>query len=310
MDFRAVFVGTLKVMNLYIGIGTGFVFFLLGVIVWWWQKTATKRPKPMSEERTPEQLLQAEIELDRKLLELEESLDERASKSGAALLDPDVKREGDDEAVQELLSIQAEIDAVRQAVDIAREERAEAVRAQWSEKATTLRSKVQALKENAEQHGKKTDTLLEELRDHEGIRYVPEQRHDGVPGRLTAKPKSEMMLEEVEALAKEAHERESRSPWSGSTFGYNASSLVKGLLSMPTAVGPPPHEVRRWAEEAHQAAVDKAIALSGDATETRMAVERGQVRVRYTLVWRNGEIDERQSGCRLSMKTQGDRVAV
>ncbi len=238
--------------------------------------------------RTPEELLQAERELDAKLQALEAGLQQAELESGGELLE--AHRNGGDgsELIRRSIEAKTEIEATQRAIDATREQRAQAVKSRWNEQAAKMRRTAQAKRGKVGQMRSKTNELLRQLQQQEHCDYAPKMKLVGV-GCIEAEklPRSAQILAEAEALEAEAQELEQRPP---PLDGFAVTegtleALADALYADPSRVGPPAHVLRAWV-------------LPG-LEKANLARERRYELREFTpwvfVAWKTGKIDEQAS---------------
>ena len=125
-------------------------------------------------------------------------------------------------------------------------------------------------------------------------------------------PKSETFLNQSKELAGQSSEVTAEDRTKGGASGDSIAMLSRAATESPHA--PEAWKVREWASQAHAEAVMAYIepfrrSRYRDAAEqARERVERGQMVPRFTVEWRNGELDE--SGCKRQMAERSQRGAM
>ena len=238
--------------------------------------------------RTPEELLQAERELDAKLQALEAGLQQAELESGGELLE--AHRNGGDgsELIRRSIEAKTELEATQRAIDATREQRAQAVKAQWNEQAAKMRRTAQAKRGKVGQMRRKTDDLLRQLRNHEGCDYEPQSNLVGVGTLEPVKlPRSAEILAGAEDLETQAKGLEQRLlPLDGFIVAEGSvEALADALYTDPSRVGPPAHVLKTW--------------VLPELEKANLARERRYELREFTpwvfIAWKGGNIDEQAS---------------
>lgn len=195
--------------------------------------------------------------------------------------------------------LRAEVDATQQAIDAARRERLSAIPLVWRAEASELVEKAEKLEGEANSRQEKTDKLLAQLEEWEGVRYVPSRPGDhspllgnqqgGAPTVITvAVPKTDYLRLEATQLRERAAALETKRPVrSGRATGASAKELLGSVLGDPMVLGPTAASVLAWTaeQEAKHGAESAALRHKNhEGWETRNNP------IRYTIIWKNGEL--------------------
>jgi len=151
-----------------------------------------------------------------------------------------------------------EVVALSSAIDAARRARHTAIVAAWHAEAELKREQAAQLRDEANVRQERTDALLGELREHEGIDYVPGFNpaivgpagglsHPPTYGLDASCPRTMQLRYQADALDKEADElmrRKVRN--SGAVTGGDATELLAAVLRDPFRMGPTLVQIAKW----------------------------------------------------------------
>ena len=114
-------------------------------------------------------------------------------------------------AARGVTELRGQVEAARQAVDAARAAQREAEREALVVEAVELRGEADKIDRDADRHSKRTRELLDQLAEHEGGSYVPDQPRLGVAGGPPAwTPKTERLRNGARNARRKAAELERR----------------------------------------------------------------------------------------------------
>lgn len=245
-------------------------------------------------------LLEVELTLASKRDLAEAGLPGLEASAGDLVLDgADVGR-----LASEISTARAEVSTLDAAIDAARARRVEAIEAVFAAEADELRAQAAAKRAEAERRRGKTDLLLIQLEQHEGVPYGP--LAPDRPARLDPTgqvggeiqvigrpiPRTAWLLVEAEDLDRRAA-AERAVTQHGRVDAGSVDELLAAATADPMHIGPTISSVRPWAAgqvAGIEAQIARAQARFGAGS--REAAAQGEGRpIRFDLYWGRGVID-------------------
>jgi hypothetical protein len=248
--------------------------------------TREKTPaSPAETQARIHQLHRAEMELSARVEELQRAIERAASDAGDSMLAAHLDPTGAQRPPEpNLTALRADLDSVTAAIISARAQRRAAILELWRGQAHELRQRARALKDEAAERAKRTDELLRQLAEFEGVSYVPagpapqSRAHSSdAPPALTisyvAVPRTQLLIEQAANLEMQARRIEAQTPIdSGELRASNSAELVSLVEAFDALKFTPSiPDLRAWLRP----------------------VELAQLVL--VLDWRNGAIDETRS---------------
>ena len=164
--------------------------------------------------------------------------------------------EVDPSSTRRARELRTELEAIDGAIQEARRTRQEAIRGAWKAEAADLRAEAGKRRDEAADRQKRTDELLTQLREHEGVDYLPGPKPEYLGAMLSrpliygidaAVPATAALRLEAGRLDTEASELEARKvPRSGLVTGATVAELFAAVLADAYRLGPTMVEIAAW----------------------------------------------------------------
>ena len=204
-------------------------------------------------------LARVEREFSLRLLAAQAELRTAHTDAGADLLNAALSGQVGTANAGRPAELQAEITQLESAIAKARADRLAAIPGVWNRKTQGLRAEAKALKSEVAIREEKTAALIDALRDHEGVTYVPgpdPQYTKGLPlvrllafGVDAAPTQTQQLQARIAALEGEAAILQARQvPQNGGVGGSSASELFDAVLGEPLRLGPTLATITAWVE--------------------------------------------------------------
>jgi len=202
-------------------------------------------------------------------------------------------------AIERVIHLRAELEAVGRAIESARRQRLEAIPQVWGEEAAALRDRARTLRAEAAERQVVIDGLLGQLHEIDGCDFIPAPSLEaqlaavGIavpPGATASASKTAALLAEAVRLEAEADALAARQVMmSGAVEGKDHAEVVDKVLAWdPMQIAPILNDVEGWlAAKEHTAA--------GLVRQFR-PLANGRVGIpAYVLVWKDGLVDAARS---------------
>lgn len=255
----------------------------------------TEAPEPLSPYQRAQRLLQAEVALDGRLLELGSELTEAQADSGAETLESVLAGEpASVRGTMRTAGAASQLHSVYVAIHEARRQRRAAITESYSIQGKELRAQAAALVRQASERQRKLDRLKTELESFEGVEYVIRQTREQSNRPLTIGKTAAIRAEAATLVARAEHLEARRAVDSGELVLAKAITIEELLahFSNCVAIGPARHTLRSWLAET-QAAPDPGVPRGNQLLP-------GENLTGIVLVWRDGEIVTAESGKRFA----------
>jgi hypothetical protein len=236
----------------------------------------------------------------------------RGAAAGDALVDAALRgtAPGMSQAAEGIAHLQAELVVLSEALDAARIRHQAAIPAVGRAQAVGMRIEAAARRAEAEEREVLTLQLLAQLREHEGVVYVPARAmpSDGLVGGerkggalqvfVVNLPRTALLRDEADALEQTAGNIERQEVHqAGQVVGLTVDDLVNAMFANPMVIGPRPVDIAAWTIEAEKRERQRRIRLAHGGAEA-MGYAEPDGPVEFLLTWRQGAIDQRESGAR------------
>ncbi len=255
-----------------------------------------------------QRLYDAEVKLSWQLPDLRQGLVEAEAAAGDSILQAALDGSGSAKAATSRVeSLRAQIVATERAIEAARRQRLEVIPRLWAAETRPLREQAEALRAQADQHQKRTDELLQLLREHEGPPYQPVERFgvwhrledgslvpDGEAGLYVTK--TQRLREQADALERQAATIESQAvQLNGYISAGNRSELLAALESRgPLQLAPTLPDVLAWLDsaEAKERERRRRIQAASGTVHPRL---HPSADLPISLHWVDGRVDTQRS---------------
>lgn len=193
--------------------------------------------------RQVEKYAKVEEQWARRGSELEDELRALETGAGAAMLEAALSGDGQGKAseiAERTTRLRSELEATKRAAAAAQEARESRERDVFGARAAEMRAKAKGIRSSAAELKAKSDRKLAELRELEGVVYVPEKpdrpsllgHEGGAPLMVVIPiPRSEAMIQEAEKLERGAERLEAKAR--GEDVGPAPVGIVTGEILVP-----------------------------------------------------------------------------
>lgn len=252
---------------------------------------------------------ETEFDLSRKRLQMAADLQAVRDSAGAAALEKLMEGDAISPIARRIADAQEQLGLMDAAIRVSRQKRVEAVHKEYAAEAEVLRKQARGKRAEADRRQARTDKLLGELLEFEGVDYVPASPNRPTPGLVEGRitglgadtvimkvSQTEWLRLEAQDFEMSARSREAqRVRNSGSVQGESVEELVSAIedLGLET-LGPPITDVAEWAssdvaerEEKRREHYRTTGAAGADAS------------IVLEILFRDGKIDHANSNARL-----------
>lgn len=254
-----------------------------------------------------ERLHRAELDLSAERQQKAEQLARAQAQAGADALDMHLQGGGDRSTVISLVSALAnDLAVLDKTIEAARQQRLAAIPQVWLTEAEGKRAEARTLRELADKRQTRTDRLLAELQELEGVSYAPtaprRPDHSPVAGgapflTLVATSKTELLRLQAAQLEREAAQLFAKRP---STSGYllaqSRQEVLDGLSTASMSLWPALGPVVAFLD-AGEATVRAQRAYRAEKYGEHVS-KPAAAPVAYEIHWKNGELDLSKSRVR------------